>query len=181
MGAVRAAIAQFGEIPDAIGLSINASPEAVISGRLAEALDPKYLGRTTVEITEHARVDDYAAIHSALAPLRERGMKVAIDDAGAGYSGLQHIVQMAPDVIKMDMSLTRGIDEDRARRALASAMIFYARETGSVVLAEGIETLEELLTLKTLGASRGQGYFLGKPSKLSALDLHAGADTKTAA
>ncbi|MEO3433598.1 EAL domain-containing protein [Inquilinus sp. CAU 1745] len=173
LSAIRAAIASFPELPSPIGMSINASPETIVSGRLGEILDGEYLGRTILEITEHAQVGDYSLLHRELGPLRDRGMKVAIDDAGAGYSGLQHIVQMVPDIIKMDMSLTRGIDRDRARRALASAMIFYARETGSAIVAEGIETSQELLTLKSLGVSRGQGYLLGKPARLNEIDLPA--------
>jgi EAL domain-containing protein (putative c-di-GMP-specific phosphodiesterase class I) len=181
LAAIRAAVARFPHLPDGIGLSLNTSPDLVLSGRLGNALDERFLTRTTVEVTEHVRVLDYAAIHRELAPLRAAGVKVAIDDAGAGYSGLQHIVQMNPDVIKIDMSLTRGIDEDRARRALASAMVFYARETGSTVIAEGIETTEELLTLKMLGIARGQGYLLGKPAPLSAAVLPKASELRLSA
>lgn len=173
LGAIRAAIASFPALPGEIGMSINASPETIVSGRLGEVLDGEYLDCTILEITEHAQVGDYSLLHRELGPLRDGGMKVAIDDAGAGYSGLQHIVQMAPDIIKMDMSLTRGIDRDRARRALASAMIFYARETGSTIVAEGIETNQELLTLNNLGVSRGQGYLLGRPVRLNEINLPA--------
>lgn len=169
LAAIRAALAHFADMPEALDLSVNASPDLVLSGRLTAALDHRFLHRTTLEVTEHARVADYDGLHRELAPLRERGMKVAVDDAGAGYSGLQHIVQIAPDIIKIDMSLTRGIHEDRARRALASAMVFYARETGSSVVAEGVETEDELLTLKILGIAKGQGYLLGKPAPLSRL------------
>jgi EAL domain-containing protein (putative c-di-GMP-specific phosphodiesterase class I) len=166
LAVLEAAIAAFPDLPSDVSMSVNASPEAVISGRLSDVLASEYAGRTILEITEHARVSDYVALETQLAPLRQRGVRIAVDDAGAGYSGLQHIVQLAPDIIKMDMSLTRAVDTDPARRALASAMIFYARETGSCVVAEGIETEAELDTLKILGANRGQGYFLGKPGPL---------------
>jgi EAL domain-containing protein (putative c-di-GMP-specific phosphodiesterase class I) len=102
-------------------------------------------------------------------------VKVAVDDAGAGYSGLQHLVQMEPDIIKMDMSLTRGIHENAARRALASAMVHYCRETGSQMVAEGIETQQELLTLQALGIGRGQGYLLGRPGPLPAVGARLSA------
>ncbi|KAA2235985.1 sensor domain-containing phosphodiesterase [Salinarimonas soli] len=170
LGAIRAAVACFGELPPGVDMSLNASPELIVSGRLHEVLDPEYLNRTTLEVTEHAPIGDYAAFHRALAPLRGHGVKIAIDDAGAGYSGLQQIVQVAADAIKMDMSLTRGIDGDSARRALASAMIHFARETNSSIVAEGIETVEELRTLQSLGVERGQGYLLGKPCRLSAME-----------
>jgi EAL domain-containing protein (putative c-di-GMP-specific phosphodiesterase class I) len=168
LAAIRAAVAAFEQLPRHLGLSVNASPLTAVSGRLASALDPRHLGRTVLEVTEHARVEDYAALHLALAPLKAAGMKVAIDDAGAGYSGLQHIVQLAPEIIKLDMSLTRGVDTDPARRALCSAMIHYARETGSSVVAEGIETHAEMETLRGLGVHRGQGWLLGKPGPLPA-------------
>ncbi|HYF53019.1 MAG TPA: EAL domain-containing protein [Salinarimonas sp.] len=181
LGAIAAAVACFGDLPVPIGMSVNASPETILSGRLAEVLDERYLDRTTIEVTEHAPISDYAAIHRALAPLRSRGVRIAIDDAGAGYSGLQQIIQIAADTIKLDMSLTRGINDDGARRALASAMIYYARETGSSIVAEGIETAEELSTLRLLGVGRGQGYLLGKPSRLSAMDFGEAAQAHAVA
>ena len=165
--AVAAALAAFPILPAEVALSVNVSPETAVSDRLAAALDAGNLHRTILELTEHGRVDDYARLQGCLDPLRRRGLKVAIDDAGAGYSGLQHIVRIAPDVIKMDMSLTRGLDGDPARRALASAMIFYARETGATLVAEGIETEGELATLRALGFTRGQGYLLGRPARLA--------------
>jgi EAL domain-containing protein (putative c-di-GMP-specific phosphodiesterase class I) len=163
---IEATVGAFEHLPADVTLSINASPDTVVSGRLADALDDAYLDRTIIELTEHSQVADYAKLHAMLAPLKTRGVRLAIDDAGAGYSGLQHIVQMAPEMIKLDMSLTRGVDQDPARRALASAMIFYAGETGAIVVAEGIETESELQTLQALGVHRGQGYLLGKPGRL---------------
>lgn len=171
LGAVAAALAGFDELPAGVTMSVNASPDTIASGRLWGALDRANLHRTIVEVTEHAHVADYTELNRRLTELRRLGVGIAIDDAGAGYAGLQQIVQLAPDLIKMDMSLTRGIDVDGARRALASAMIYYARETGATIVAEGIETREELLTLKTLGAARGQGYHLGRPGRLEAIDF----------
>ena len=169
LAVMKATVSAASAMPDDVYLSLNASPAAVASGRLPDALAEARLDNVVLEITEHAKVDDYAVLHSCLAPLKARGMKIAVDDAGAGYAGLQHIVQLSPDCIKMDMSLVRSIDSDPARRALASAMIFYAREMGSCVVAEGIETLAELETLKLLGADKGQGYLLGKPGPLATL------------
>jgi EAL domain-containing protein (putative c-di-GMP-specific phosphodiesterase class I) len=176
---IQTAVAALDSLPACVSLSLNASPETIASGRLTEALDPRYLHRTVLELTEHAQVADYALLARALASLKQRGMKVAADDAGAGYSGLQHMVQLAPDIIKMDMSLTRSLDADPARRALASAMTYYARETGAILVAEGIETEAELRTLQALGIARGQGYLLGQPVPLDAL-LAAHASRKDA-
>ena len=169
LAVLKTTLAAFPYLPGSISLSINASPEAVITGRLSDLIPARYAARTIVEITEHASVPSYPDLHARLAPLKSLGVRVAVDDAGAGYSGLQHIVQLGPDIIKMDMSLTRAVDTDPARRALASAMVFYAREMGGRVVAEGIETGSELSTLKLLGIDRGQGYLLGKPGSLSAL------------
>lgn len=169
LAVLRTTLAAFPELPGSLTLSINASPELVISGRLLDLIPAHHADRVIVEITEHAAVSSYADLHAALAPLKQRGVRVAVDDAGAGYSGLQHIVQLGPDIIKMDMSLTRAIDTDPARRALASAMLFYAREMSALIVAEGIETDAELSTLRLLGADRGQGYLLGKPTSLAAL------------
>lgn len=169
LAVLKTTLAAFPLLPGCLSLSINASPELVISGRLSDIIPAQYADRIIVEITEHAAVSNYANLHAVLAPLKQLGVKVAVDDAGAGYSGLQHIVQLGPDIIKMDMSLTRAIDTDPARRALASAMVFYAREMGARIVAEGIETASELNTLRLLGANRGQGYLLGKPGTIAAL------------
>ena len=166
---LRAAVAAFPSLPNTMSLSLNASPDAVISGRLLELLDTPYAARTIIEITEHGKVSSYPKLHEYLEPLKRLGIRVAVDDAGAGYAGLQHIVQLAPDMIKMDMSLVRAIDTDPARRALATALVFYSREVGSCVVAEGIEREAELETLKLLGVMRGQGYLLGKPGEIAVL------------
>jgi len=147
----------------------------VLDAVLAGALRPLAL-----EVTEHAPVEDYAVLRDALAPLRKSGIRLAIDDAGAGYSSLQHIIQLRPDIIKLDMSLTKSIDSDQARRALASALTFFAREVGSVIVAEGIETEAELATLQRLDVSRGQGYLLGRPGDLAQAAALVGADMQRA-
>jgi EAL domain-containing protein (putative c-di-GMP-specific phosphodiesterase class I) len=92
----------------------------------------------------------------------------AVDDAGAGYSSLQHIVQIKPDVIKLDIGLIRGVDADPSRRALISALLFFARETGAGIIAEGIETEAEAEHLLALGINKGQGYLLSRPLEVAA-------------
>lgn len=86
-----------------------------------------------------------------------------MDDAGAGYASFRHILNLGPDRIKLDMSLTRDIDADPARRALAAALIHFSAETGSTLVTEGVETAAELATLKELRVNKAQGYFLGRP------------------
>ncbi|MFN3213750.1 MAG: EAL domain-containing protein [Henriciella sp.] len=145
-------------------LSVNVSPRTLLTDAFQTKMHSFDLSKVVLEITEHAVIEDYDDVNRALAILRQRGLRVAIDDAGAGHSSLRHIVQLDPEFIKLDMSLTRNVDSDLARRALVSALVFYTRETSAQIIAEGIETKSELDTLKLLGVSRGQGYYLGKPS-----------------
>ncbi len=163
MAVLEQAIEAFDVFPDDIFLSINASPATILSGRLPELFKKAPMKRLVLEVTEHAPVEDYDALREQLEGIREAGGRLAIDDAGAGYASLQHIIQLQPDVIKLDISLTRAVDIDPARRALAAALIYFAAETGCIIVAEGIETESELETLKILGVPRGQGYFLGRP------------------
>ena len=158
---------EFEQFPPDVYLSLNASPETILSGALSKLLAKKPLKRLVLEITEHAPVADYMALMKALHDLRANGLRLAVDDAGAGYASLKHIVRLKPDIIKLDMSLTRCVDSDPALRALASALIYFARETDCVIIAEGIETVAEMEALKLLGVPRGQGYFLGQPADLA--------------
>ncbi len=164
--AIAVALAGLARLAPGTYLSINCSPELVLSGRLLGLFENYPAERLVLEITEHAVVQDYASLQVALQPLRLRGVRVAIDDAGAGYASMRHILQVRPDIIKLDMSLTRGIDQDFQRRAMASALIAFARETGSVIIAEGVETEAELAQLKRLGAANAQGFLLGRPEPL---------------
>ncbi len=127
------------------------------------------LTRVMLELTEHTSVADYRALTNALAPLRSLCLRVAIDDAGAGYASLRHILNIEPNFMKLDISLTHGIDTDRKRRALASALIAFARETDVEIIAEGVETSADLLTLQSLCVKRAQGYYLARPALVADL------------
>jgi EAL domain-containing protein (putative c-di-GMP-specific phosphodiesterase class I) len=150
-------------------VAVNGSPGFVLSGALPELLQSVDISRVVLELTEHASVPDYRELTDALAPLRALGLRIAIDDAGAGYASMRHILNIEPDLVKLDISLTRGIDGDRKRRALASALIAFARETDVGIIAEGVETSAELLTLQSLGVNRAQGYYLARPKPLAEL------------
>ncbi|MEM5516775.1 EAL domain-containing protein [Henriciella sp. AS95] len=164
LDAIRRALEATRRIDDGQYISVNASPHLVCSAPFLELMAKAPLGQISLEVTEHAAVENYETFQAVIEPLRKAGMKLAIDDAGAGHSSLRHILQLSPDFLKLDMSLTRNVDEDLSRRALISALVYYTRETGSQIIAEGIETEGELTMLKRLGVSRGQGYFLGRPS-----------------
>ena len=103
-----------------------------------------------------------AALSRKLTRLKEK-VRIAIDDVGTGYSGLRHIVDLQPDVLKMDMSLTRDIHRDPARRALTGALVQLAQDIGCKLVAEGIETVEERDAMAALGVACGQGYFFARP------------------
>jgi EAL domain-containing protein (putative c-di-GMP-specific phosphodiesterase class I)/DNA-binding NarL/FixJ family response regulator len=164
MWAVKTALQHLRSLPAAAYLSLNLSPDAARSGTLADVVAPGAVERTVVEITEHAPVLDYDALAEALQGFRSGGGRVAIDDAGAGFASLRHIVSLAPDIIKLDISLTRDVHLDQTRRALAAALISFARETGKVIVAEGVERAEELETLRELGAAQAQGFHLARPA-----------------
>ena len=166
--AVRAALRGLQQLPSNLYLAINLSPDTLLSGRVTRLLEEVPCGRLVLEVTEHAVIRDFVRFREALEPLRGR-VRIAIDDAGAGYSGLRHILDIRPDIIKLDMSITRGIDKDPARSALARALITFAADIGSTIVAEGIETAAELTALKNLGAHAGQGYHLQHPKPISAL------------
>ncbi|MFN3228291.1 MAG: EAL domain-containing protein [Asticcacaulis sp.] len=156
------------DLPQDVYLSINASPELLTSNWLLDEIS-RFQGRSIlVEVTEHVAVSDYGLIQASIARLRAIGAKIAVDDAGAGYSGLQHILQLQPDIIKLDNSLVRNIDTDAASRSLLAALIFFARETDCGIVAEGIETDAQRVILQSLGVTKGQGYFLGRPMSLDA-------------
>ena len=163
---LKQALHALPKIAPHVYLAVNCSHRAALSAELAALLEP-HAGRLVIEITEHEAIEDYGSLVDALAPLRARGARVAIDDAGAGFASLRHTLRIAPDIVKLDMSLTRGIDSDRAKRALASAMVSFAKDMDFALVAEGIETEEELTTLRELGVGLGQGFFLAEPGPLT--------------
>jgi EAL domain-containing protein (putative c-di-GMP-specific phosphodiesterase class I) len=169
--ALRAAMQVVERLPEALFLTINLSPGTIASPRFHELLDGVPANRVVLEVTEHAPVSDYDALAGSLEPLRARGCRLAVDDAGAGFASFRHILRLNPDIIKLDMTLTRSIDRDPARRALASGLISFATDLGAEIIAEGIETVSELGALRTLGVGFGQGYYLARPESLSFIDL----------
>jgi EAL domain-containing protein (putative c-di-GMP-specific phosphodiesterase class I)/AmiR/NasT family two-component response regulator len=163
---LKEALEGLPRIPAGAFLSVNCSHHAAASPQFVERLDG-IEDRIVLEITEHEAIVDYGALAEALAPLRERGLRVAVDDVGAGYASLRHALQLAPDMVKMDISLTRGIDRDPGLRALATALISFAGETNMTIVAEGIETAGELHALRELGIRYGQGFYLARPAPLT--------------
>lgn len=147
-------------------VSINVGPETIVDMRFLELLGRKEHGPLVVELTEHAVIDDYTAVAAAIAELRASGVRVAVDDAGSGFSSLRHVISLAPDIIKLDQTLIASIDRDPRRRTLATSLASFAAEIGSDLIAEGIEREEELRVCEEIGIRYGQGFLLGRPGAL---------------
>ncbi|MBW8311703.1 MAG: EAL domain-containing protein [Rhizobium sp.] len=169
LAVIRRALADLDQFPEGSYVSFNISPQTILKHPLLEAFTSHPLDRIVLEVTEHASIDDYGVIADALAPHRRRGLRLAVDDAGAGYASFRHILKLKPDVIKLDSTLVAAIDRDTGIRALASALVRFAEETGSTVVAEGVESEQELRVLHDLRVGNAQGYLLGRPSPLSSL------------
>jgi PAS domain S-box-containing protein len=165
MTAIEAAIPSVAAVPRGQFLSVNVSPETLLTKDFSHVIESIDGTRLVVEVTEHAAVHDYKQLNSAIAQLRQHGIRLAIDDAGAGFSSLKHIVRLVPDFIKLDMFLTRDIHADPVKRALATAMVGFASDIGSRLIAEGVETARELDALGDIGFQQAQGYFLGRPGR----------------
>ncbi len=166
--AVRVALEKLPAMPRNTYLSVNVSPAVATSAELFDLLRSARAdnGRVVLELTEHADVEDYPALLSGLLDLRTLGVRIAVDDTGAGFSSLRHILNLRPDIVKLDLDLVQGIHTDPARRALAAGLLVFAQEIGAYLVAEGIETADELAALREVGVTHGQGYHLGRPAPL---------------
>jgi EAL domain-containing protein (putative c-di-GMP-specific phosphodiesterase class I) len=166
--AIREALRPLEDMPPEWFLTVNVSPRLLTSTRLDELLANIDLSRVVLELTEHSRMEAPASLREQLAPLHQRGLRLAVDDAGAGYSGLNRIIDLAPDFIKLDAALARGINHDLARKALARSLVAFAGQIGARLVVEGIETAEERDELRGLGVELGQGFILGRPEPFDA-------------
>jgi EAL domain-containing protein (putative c-di-GMP-specific phosphodiesterase class I) len=164
--AVRLACDGASELPGTGYLSVNVSPATAESAELLDLLDAAPVDEIVLEVTEHAPVEDYGRFRRALSRVRDYGVRLAVDDAGTGFSSLRHIIELDAELIKLDGSLTHSLEADPRRRSLASALIEFGRETGVSVLAEGIESELQLSELRRLGIRYGQGFHLGDPAPL---------------
>jgi EAL domain-containing protein (putative c-di-GMP-specific phosphodiesterase class I) len=169
LAAVRMALGLIDDLPPQAYMAVNLGPEAISVPELEAMLGAADGRRVVLELTEHLKVDDYEGLGDTLRAIRSRGVRLAIDDTGAGFASLAHILKLAPDIIKLDRALTGGIDHDPVRRALAGALVTFAAETGATVIAEGIETADELDAVRKLGIPHGQGYLLGRPAPIASL------------
>lgn len=164
LACIAAIVRRADRLPPDTYLSLNVSPSTLLRADLESLLERLPGQRIVVEITEHSEVADYAALAERVQTLRRHGWRFAIDDAGAGYASLRHVLRLSPDIIKLDISITRDIDRRLQHRQLAAAIVSFAREAGTALVAEGIETAEERDTLIALGVRYGQGFLLSRPA-----------------
>jgi EAL domain-containing protein (putative c-di-GMP-specific phosphodiesterase class I)/DNA-binding NarL/FixJ family response regulator len=165
LAAVQAALGSLAQLPIEMFVSINVSPETICAASFQD-LVAESGERVVVEITEHAPIQDYDRMNEALTGLRSNNVRLAIDDAGAGYASLRHILRLEPDYIKLDRTLIHMIDSERSQQALAVGLISFAQSIEATIIAEGIERPAEVAMLEKLGVSYGQGFFFGKPAPL---------------
>ena len=137
---------------------------AFAAGARAQLRTDFPLSKLVVEVTEQSVVRCYEELRDVVAPLRAQGLRMAVDDAGAGYASLHHIVELQPDFIKVDRSLVHGVADDHARRVAVCAFVLLSLDLGATVVAEGVERSRDLSTLRDLGVHGAQGYLLGRPS-----------------
>jgi EAL domain-containing protein (putative c-di-GMP-specific phosphodiesterase class I) len=166
LAALAAALARLDDVPDGAFLAVNAAPSTICAPVFTGLLDDLDLACVVVEVTERETIDDYAEINEVLAPLRRRGLRVAIDDTGAGASTLRHVLRLRPDIVKLDVSLVDEVCTDPVQRALVTAFVRFTTEIGAGLIAEGIEDPAQAPMLRDLGVELGQGFALGRPRPL---------------
>jgi EAL domain-containing protein (putative c-di-GMP-specific phosphodiesterase class I) len=165
--AVNHALPALDSLPDDVYVAVNVDPTTASSPLLAKLIERWPASRVVIELTEHAPASDYPSLREALDGFRANGVRIAVDDAGAGFASLRHILELAPDIIKLDISIVRDIDTEASHRALASALVGFAREMGTELIAEGVETAGEASTIDLLGIGAIQGYYVARPGPLS--------------
>lgn len=167
--AVRLALSVLDRVPEPIRLNVNVSPVTLQSQPFFDAVVGVAPDRLVVEVTEHAVVDDYNDMRRAMARLAALGVRLAIDDVGMGFSGLNRILESSPHELKLDASVIMGVDTSTVKQALVEAFSSFGRRAGFDVVAEGVETHAQRQCLRQLGVRTGQGYHLGRPDRLHAV------------
>jgi len=155
-------------LPPCAYLSVNVSPDTASSAALLDLLSDSRLApdRVVVELTEHTNIVDYPALDAALTRLRARGVRIAVDDAGAGFASLRHILNLRPGIVKLDLELVRGIHADPARSALAAGLLIFTQQFGAYLIAEGVEPLEA----ECLPVAHPEGERQGPPGAVTPCD-----------
>jgi len=151
-------------------LSINFSAQTLLDVRCQDLLNSLPLERVVLELSEHDPVLDYRVLLEALAPLRRNGLRLAIDDVGAGFASLRHILLTSPDVIKLDRSIVAGASVDPILRRLVQSLTEFGHDAGASVVAEGVETRDDAVALRDAGVDYGQGWHFARPGSADQLE-----------
>jgi EAL domain-containing protein (putative c-di-GMP-specific phosphodiesterase class I) len=164
--ALGSAAAAARDLPGHLYVSLNISPTSCLDPRLPELFEHIELpiSRVVLELTESISDEEYPQFISAVNPLREKGLRIAVDDTHSGAGALSRMVYLRPDFLKVGRNVIADVDNDGIQRALAAGLVDFAQQLGTTLIAEGIETVGELKVLTELGISAGQGYLLGRPS-----------------
>lgn len=165
--ALRGAAAHLERVPGYV--SMNVSPATLVTPACAELLRELPLHRVLLELCEQDPVEDYDLLHRVLAPLRAAGLRLAIDDLGAGFSSLRHVALCAPDVVKLDRSVVAGVAEQPVLATLVASLVQFAGGLGAAVVAEGVETADDVAALHALGVGLGQGWYYDRAVEPAAL------------
>lgn len=164
LSCVRTALAHLPKLPESAYLAINVSPETLVSEEFAELVEDVDAERIVVEVTEHQVVREYDMLLTAIGDLRNRGVRLAVDDAGAGFASFRHVVELCPEIIKLDIHLIRRISTDHSRAALVRSLVSFAADVGATLIAEGVESQEDLVTLREAQVPLGQGNLFAEPA-----------------
>lgn len=162
--ALRGALEVLERLPVGMCLTVNLSARALLDPSVQRALTAVAGDCLVVELTEHEQVTSYPPLLDALAALRGTGVQLAIDDFGAGHSSLQHVLQLEPDLVKLDLALVQGIGGCSRRQALVDAVRGFCVATGTALVAEGVEEADDLAALVQLGVGHAQGWLLARPA-----------------
>jgi EAL domain-containing protein (putative c-di-GMP-specific phosphodiesterase class I) len=164
LAVIELALRSEARLPEGLYLALNVSPALLTDEALEEIVTRHDHDRPlVVELTEHQQVEDYGQLDEALARLRARGVRVAVDDVGSGFASFRHVTRVNPEILKLDRTLVSGIDEDPVRQSLAAAIVAFARDVDAIVVSEGIESQNELACLMELAVRCGQGFYLARP------------------
>jgi EAL domain-containing protein (putative c-di-GMP-specific phosphodiesterase class I)/ActR/RegA family two-component response regulator len=166
LAAVRRSLAELDRLPLGTYLTVNVSPETIMADELADLFDAASADRVVIEVTEQSKIEDYERLNARLEPIRARGVRLAIDDVGAGFASLGHVVRLQPDFMKVDRTLVSGVAADPVRSSLIERLVAFADECGIAVIAEGIDNAADLDALRSLQVPYGQGFHLGRPGPI---------------
>ncbi|TSE17693.1 EAL domain-containing protein [Arthrobacter sp. KBS0703] len=182
IAALHRALTAAQAVPEHLFIALNLTPATCMDPRIQGLLEHSQLAmdRIVIELNGNVPADQYASLTAALAPLRGRGLRIAVDGAGAGFTSMDQVLALHPDIIKLGRKFIDGIENSEWQRLRAAAMGELARHIGAVLAAQGVETQEELAAVTDLEMAAAQGYLLGRPT-VHPLDWNAWTQSESEA